>query len=193
MKRDIISAFRSNRKGILLGFSVLLCGVVLGIYIGVNVGKKEAPFGVFAALFHLQFSPFSYLVPDFLRFFLFGVLTLLSFFLPLPFVYPAIALFFFGKYFGEISCVCFLSDTVIAAVLSIAVVYLPLLLVGGGLLLLIALRAREFRLPSGADLCPKNVMKEVFFLLKLLLAYFVCLFLLYVIICGTLYLLVIAL
>lgn len=177
----------------IIGCVVLLCGVALGVYIGVKVGAKDAPFGVFAKLFHMEYAPFAYLGRDFLRFLLFGILASLSFFLPLPLLYPALALFFFGKYFGELACVCFQSDAVVAAMLSLIFVYLPLLFFGATLLLLIAQRVKNYRLNHGANLCICRTKSEIWFFLRLVLAYFVFLFLIYAVFCGALYLLVIAL
>ena len=193
LKRDILERWRQERKGLLLGYAILLCGVALGVYIGVKIGAKNPPFGVFAKLFHMEFSPFSYLGYDFLRFLLFCIFASLCFVLPVPLVYPGLALFFFGKYFGEVVCVCFQSDAFVAAMLSAVVIHLPSALLGGTLVLLIAQRAKRYRLSNGADLCIRRIKIEVFFFLKIVLAYFSFLFLLYVVFCGALYFLVIAL
>ena len=193
LKRDAFDLLKRERKGMILGFVILFCGVALGVYIGVRIGAKEAPFGVFASLFHLEFAPFGYLGRDFLRFFLFFILASLCYFLPMPFIYPALALFFFGKHFGEVACVCFQSDTLLAAALSVILVYLPMLLFGGMLLLLLAHRAKLYRMRQGAYLCLQKGKSEALFILKLLFAYFSALFLIYVLLCGALYLLVIAL
>ena len=193
LKRDAFDLLKRERKGMILGFVILFCGVALGVYIGVRIGAKEAPFGVFASLFHLEFAPFGYLGRDFLRFLLFFILASLCYFLPMPLLYPALALFFFGKYFGEVACVCFQSDAFLAAAVSALFVYLPLLIFGGMLLLLLAHRAKLYRLRQGAYLCLQKGKSEAIFISKLLLAYFSILFLLYVVFCGALYLLAIAL
>ena len=193
LKKDLTFAFRRDRSSILAWSCVLLFGVALGIYIGVTVGEKQPPFGVFGALFNLEFAPFSYLLPDFLRFFAFSLLAMLALILPLPILYPTLALFFFGKHFGEIACVCFLSDSLPAALLSFAVIYLPLLLFGGAFLIFVAHRAKSIRLRCGGTGCPQTLKSEIYLWLKLLVAYFILLFLLYVAVCGILYLIVIAL
>ncbi len=192
-KRDLFTACRRNRNSILAWSLVLLFGVGLGIYIGLTVGEKESPFGVFAALFNLEFAPFDYLVPDLLRFLAFSILSMLALFLPLPVLYPTLSLFLFGKHFGEIACVCFLSDGLPAALLSLFVIYLPLLLFGGSLLIFVAHRAKLSRLRYGGSWCQKAIKREILFWLKVHFAYFLVLLLLYVIVCGILYLFVIAL
>ena len=148
LKKDFFIALSQNKRTIASSAVVLALGVAFGVYIGVKVGEKPTPFGVFSSLFHLEFKPFSYIVPDFLRFLLFLGVTALAFFMPLPALYPAVALFFFGKHFGEIACVCFLSDPVFSAVFSIILIYLPLLVVGWGLILSLSLRAKAFLLFS---------------------------------------------
>lgn len=193
LKTDVAESFRRERSKLLGGFICLILGIALGVYIGIKVGEKPSPFGIFAKLFHLYFAPFSYIGSDFLRFLLFSVIASLSFFLPYPRVYPVLALFFFGKYFGQLSCVVFLSDSLISALLSILLVYLPLSIVGGYLLFRISLAAQDFRLSNCADFCRKSVVSELLFLLKILLSYFLILFLLYVILCGVIYLVTIAL
>ena len=188
-----MTGIREHKAGVISGLVLLLLGTILGIYIGSDVGEMQSPFGIFASLFALEFSPFSFLVPDFLRFLLFSVLSAMSFFLPLPMLYPAIALLFFGKYFGELAYVCFFSDPTIPAILSILLVYLPLLFIGGSMLLSIAIKARTSRIQSGVDPCRKSVKGEISHVLILLAAYFVMLFAIYVVLCGAIYLIMIAL
>ena len=175
------------------GLFWLIAGVALGVYIGIRVGEKEAPFGMFANLFHLNFAPFSHIGPDLLRFFLFSLLTALAFFLPYPAIYPAIALLFFGKYFGQLTCVVFLTDSFLSALLSALLLYIPLLLIGGWLLFRLSLHGSEFRLSNGVDRCRGTIKRVGICLLKALIAYFFALFFLYVILCGLIYLIVIAL
>ena len=193
LKKDLFAAFRQRRPHVLAWAGALFVGVALGIYIGVYVGEKEQPFGVFAALFNLEFAPFHYLVPDFLRFLLFSLLVFAAIFLPPAPLYPALALFFFGKHFGEISCVCFQSDSLPSALLSILLVYLPLLLFGGLLLIYLAQRAMGNKNRSIGVFCPQAIRGEALLWLKIHLLYFAVLFLLYVVLCGALYLFAIAL
>lgn len=193
LKKDFFTTLSAHKGGVFSGLALLLLGVAVGIYIGSDVGEMEPPFCIFASLFCLKFSPFSFLMPDFLRFLLFSLLSALSFFLPLPMLYPAIAIFFFGKYFGELACVCFFSDPIIPAILSILLVYLPLLVIGGSMLLSIAIKARSSRIKSGVDPCRKSVKGELLYVLTLLAAYFVLLFAIYVLLCGAIYLILIAL
>lgn len=193
IKKDIGFAVKQNKAKIFFYLGMMLLGVALGIYIGVKVGAKATPFGVFSALFHLEYAPFAYLVPDFLRFLLFLILCLLAYFLPFPKLYPSIATVLVGKYFGEIACVCFQSDSLLSFVLSVALVYLPLLFCAGSLLTVVAIRSNAFRLVDGADRCGKSVKKTLFFAVKTLLVYLLILFLIYVVLCGVLYLILIAL
>ena len=190
---DFRSCLREERKKLFAAMFWLLAGVALGIYIGIRIGGKESPFGMFAELFHLHFAPFSHVGPDFLRFLLFSVVVALSFFLPHPAIYPAVAIFFFGKYFGQLACVVFLSDPILSALFSVLFLYLPLLLIGGWLLFRLSLHGVEFRLCNGADCC-KGTWKRIFVcLLKSVVPYLFCVIFLYLIICGVIYLIVIAL
>ena len=192
LKKDISLALERNRNGVIVGVIVLLFGVAFGIYVGMNLDRQESPFGVFATLFSLNFTPFTYLIPDFLRFLLFLIFASMAFFLPLPSIYPMVSLFFFAKHFGEISCVVFLSDTLPSALLSILIVYIPLLLIGGTSLITISIRVKDYRLASGCDPCRRTVRSEILLCLSLLVLYFLLLFALYVILCGVLYLVMIA-
>ncbi len=192
-KKDVGFAVKQNKSQIIYYLVMLLLGVALGVYIGVKVGAKETPFGVFAALFHLKYAPFSYLVPDLLRFFLFLTVSILACYLPIPKLYPTISLLFVGKYFGEIACVCFQSDSLLSFVLSVAIVYLPLLFCAGVLLTVVALRSISVRLAVGADRCVNTAKKTLFFSLKIFLVYLLILFVIYVVLCGVLYLVMIAL
>ena len=69
-KTDFRSCLREERKKLFAAMFWLLAGVALGVYIGIRIGGKESPFGMFAELFHLHFAPFSHVGPDFLRFLL---------------------------------------------------------------------------------------------------------------------------
>ena len=193
LKNHFISTMREHRKKCIGEIILLLVGVALGIYIGVKVGAKETPFGFFARLFRLEYTPFRSLFPDFLRFLLFAAIASLAFFLPFPTIYPASALFFFGKYFGEIACVCMISDSIVSSLLSILIIYLPLLLIGSVLILYIAQYAKESRILCGSDPCRKSIWKMLFHAMICIGIYLVVLFLLYVIICGLVYLIVFAL
>ena len=170
-----------------------MIGICIGIYVGIKVGEKDTPFGIFACLFGLRFAPFTFLTPDFLRFLLFSIIASLSFFLPCPSLYPAVSLILFGKYFGELACVVFLTDSILSMVLSVLVVYLPLLLVGGSMILFIALKAKNARIRCGASPCLRSVKNELWCLGGCLGIYFTLLFLIYVVVCGVIYLLLIAL
>ena len=192
-KRDVSFMMGEHRNEVIGGAVFLLFGVGFGIYIGAKVGAKDAPFGIFANLFCLNYAPFSFIVPDFLRFLLFSVVSALSFLLPLPSIYPVVALFFFGKYFGELACVCFLSDSFLAFLLSVLIVYLPLLFFGGSGILLIGLFGKGSRILNGGDPCLKGIVRELIRLGICLAVYFALLFFIYVILCGALYLMMIAL
>ena len=193
LRKDFFSTLKTHKWGVVSGAFLLVVGVALGIFIGSDVGEKEAPFGMFASLFGLDYSPFGYLMPDFLRFLFFSALCSLAFFFPAPMLYPAVALIFFGKYFGEAAYVCFLSDPLIPASLNIILIHIPLLLMGGAMLISVTIKARYSRIECGADLCLKSIKRHMFYLLTLLLAYFMILLLLYVAICGVIYLVMIAL
>ena len=193
IKKDFFFTLKEHKWGVISCSVLLVAGVALGVFIGSDIGEKETPFAMFASLFGLEYSPFGYLMPDFFRFLLFSVLCSLAFFLPMPMIYPAISLLFFGKYFGEAAYVCFLSDPVIPAILTIVLIHIPLLLVGGAMLISITIKARGSRMECGADPSCKSIKREIFYVLSMIVAYFIILFLLYVVICGVIYLIMIAL
>ena len=192
-KKDILAALKDQRNRLLFYVVFLILGVVIGVLIGIKVGEKEPPFGVFGNLFHLNFEPFSYIFPDFLRFFFFSILSGLSYFLPCPKLYPSISMVFFGKYFGQLACLVFLTDAPIAAIFSLALIYLPLLLLGGVLLFRVGICGEDSRLCRGADSCKASLKSFILSWIFALIAYFILLVLLYVALCGILYLIVISL
>ena len=193
LKNDVFRLLKEKRTHLFLGFTVLLIGVIFGVVIAIKIGEKDTPFGVFASLFDQNYSPFSYLVPDLLRFVLFALLCSLCFFLPIPLLYPTFALLFFGKYFGQLSAVVWLSDPIFPALLSILLIYLPLVFLGGFLLIYLAFTGSEYRLAIGGDPCPITIKRGLITILLSVFAYFALLFFLYVVLCGLLYLLTIAL
>ncbi len=193
LKLDLKESIKHNKRRLIALYGWLLAGMAIGIYIGVKIGEKNAPFGMFSELFHLKYEPFSHVWPDFLRFFLFAFLCALCYFLPFPTIYPALAALFFGKYFGQLACVVFLTDSLIASLLSCVLLYIPLLIVGGWLLFRISLKCGEFRLCNGTDPCKNSLKRAGATLLLSLIMYLLLLFLLYVMLCGLIYLIVIAL
>ena len=192
LKNDLLSAIDENRKPILTASILLVCGIALGAFIATKTQGVEPPFGVIAHLFRLEFHPFGYLVSDLIRFLLLSVLASLSFFLPLFHIYPAVAIIFFGKYCGQVACTVLFCDSRISAILGILLIYLPLAIIGGALLLCIWIRARQFRLCRGADSCMRVLGEHALFWVNIALLYVIFLFLIYVLLCGTFYLIVVA-
>ena len=193
LRSDFLRSLKEERKRLCFYGVFLLAGVILGVFIGIKIGEKESPFGIFALLFHMDFAPFGHLLPDFLRFLFFAVFAGLSYFLPCPKLYPLLSMIFFGKYFGQFACLAFLSDSLIAAFFSLFLVYLPLLVVGGFLLFSIAIYGEDSRLCRGADVCHRSLKRFFHRILLSIVCYFSLLFILYVLLCGTLYLIVISL
>ena len=192
-KTDFLTAFSERKKEILLYSIILALGVSLGIYVGTKVGAKESPFGVFAFIFRSNYIPFPYILREALRFSLFAVIAILSYFLPRYPLYPAFSLFFFGKHFGELSCLVFLSDSVAAAVPTVLFTAIPLLIVGAILLIRISLSALDFRVCNGGFLCSNNLKRAGCILLCSVLIYMTVLIFVYLIFCGLFYLLISAL
>ena len=191
-KTDLSACIRENRKGLIIKTFFLFLGFAVGIYVGYKIGEMESPYGVFASIFHFDYSPTSWLITDFLRFFLFALLCLLDFFLPPYALYSAISLFFFGKYYGQAVCLSFQSDGFPSACLSLFLVYLPLLLIGGALLMRFSLFSAEYRLCRGADTCPRSLKRAAICIGKVLLGYFIALLFIYLVLCGVIYLTVVA-
>jgi len=192
VKRDFCESVKNHWQLFLHAVIVTMIGIGVGVYIGIRIGERETPFSIFAGLFHLNYQPFSYLLPDLFRFILYTAIASLAFFLPLPIIYPTLAYFFFGKYFGQAACISFLSDSVAAATLSLAIIYLPFVMIGTILFFFVTLKTSEFRLCKGADFHKYSLSKVVICLLKPIALYFFSIFLIYVPICGIIYLLVIA-
>ena len=188
LKTDLVSCARDHRKEFLVKCLFMLLGVGLGVYIGVKIGANEGPFSVFAKLFCLSYTPFSLLFGDLLRLLFYSILTVLGFFLPPCPLYSSAALFLLGKYYGELACLSFLTDSVLAAVLSLILIYLPLLLIGGVVLMRISLYSSDFRLSCGTERGARSFRKTAGIVGKALLVLLLALFLLYVVLCGVIYL-----
>ena len=88
---------------------VTILGIAFGVWLGRKIGEAETPFGAFASLFRLSYDPFSYFLPELLRFSIFSLIASLSHYLPFTFVYPVFSLFFFGKHFGILAAVAHFS------------------------------------------------------------------------------------
>lgn len=190
LKTDFFAVFAERKREILLYSILLLLGVALGIYVGVELGGAEEPFGLFARLFRLDYAPFGYILPELLRFSIFSVIASLSYYLPLYPIYPALALLFFGKHFGELSCLVFLSDSLPAAFSTTLFAAIPFLVLGGILLIRIALYATDFRVCDGGFFTPNNLKRTGYILFCSIVIYLLFLLLVYLIFCGLLYLLI---
>lgn len=190
--KDIIREIREDKKRILFFGVFLLLGILLGVYIGIKIGESDPPYSVFAKLFRLDFSPFSYIASGFFRFLLYAIFAALAYFLPIPWIYPAVSIFLFGKYFAQLACIAFLSDSIFAAILSLVLIYLPLLLFGWLLLLRLTSNALESRLCNGPDPCKRSLKSAFICFLTAMILYLLALFLLHLILCGLIYLIAIA-
>ena len=192
-KTDFICFLARNKKEILLYTCILLFGIGFGVFLGIKIGEQDSPFCTIAKLFRAEYSPFSSIFPELLRFSVYCLIAVASFFLPFYPIYAILSLFFFGKHFGEFLCLSFLTDPVFCAILSLLLICIPLILLGAALLLHITLSAREFRLCNGGFWCKNNLKRAGFFLFRSILIYFALLIIIYLLLCGTLCLLVLAL
>lgn len=192
-KTDFLSAFSERKKEILLHLILLILGVGLGVYVGTQIGAKEEPFGVFARIFRSDYAPFYYILRELLRFSIFAVIAALSYFLPCYPLYPTFSLFFFGKHFGELACLAFLSDAVATALPTVLITAIPLLIIGGGLLIRIALLASNFRLCNGGFLRANTLKRAGYILFCSIVIYATLLTIVYLLFCGLFYLLITAL
>ena len=192
-KTDFLSAFSCRRKEILLHIVIASLGIAFGIYFGVKLGEKAQPFCIFARLFRLEYSPFDEIFSEVLRFSIFALIAALSYFLPCYPLYPVFSLFFFGKHFGEIACICFLADSFASALATLLVILLPTLIVGVGLLSWIALHAQEFRVCNGGFIVKSALKKAAKILLSSLVIYAILLFVLHLVLCGSIYILLVVL
>ena len=183
-KTDFFSFFRDRKKGILLYTTVLLLGVTLGIFVGYKLGEQDAPVGVFALIFHSEFNPFSFLFIETIRFSVLSGLCILCYFLPIWQFYPIFALLLFGKHFGEVACLSFLTDELASFILSLFFLYLPLLLIGGLLLTWIALQEGQYRICNGGFACKSNLKSAFRVFLTAIALYLFLSFIFAVILCG---------
>ena len=192
-KTDFFSVFSDRKKDILLYTITLIIGVGVGVYIGIKLGAQEEPFGVISRIFRLKYTPFSYFLSELLRFSVFAFIAEASFFFPCYPLFPAFSLFFFGKHFAESACLAFLSDSITAAILTTFLTIIPLILVGGILLIRIALFAPDFRVCDGGFFCKNNLKRFGYILFCSIVVYLILLFAVYLLLCGILYLLIVAL
>ena len=193
LRTDFLSAF-SKRKPEILGYIIVtILGIAFGVWLGRKIGEAETPFGAFASLFRLSYDPFSYLLPELLRFSIFSLIASLSHYLPFAFVYPVFSLFFFGKHFGEYVYLTFCVDPLLCALPSALLTLLPLLMIGSALLVRIVLLARDLRLCNGGFPCRESLKRTGWCLLLALTIYALALFSVYLVLCGSIYLLLLVL
>ena len=162
------------------------------MYVAVRIGEKEAPYGIFSLLFRLEFAPFSWIFTYLLRFLLYLLIAAIGFFVSVPWAFVGAAVFLYAKYFGEIIVLCFLTDAIASAVLSLLLAYLPILLLGVFLYFMLFLKANELKMCGGNPFNGKTLSKTLLFLLRLVLLYFVFCIFIFLAVCGLFYLVIIA-
>ena len=191
--KDFRTTIRENKFFLTYSALWLALGVGIGIYIGIRIGESVAPISVFGRLLRGDYSPFRYIARDLLRWCLLSNLVFIGYYLTFPRVFSAIALSFYGKYFGQIACVTFLSDTVVAAVLSMIIVYIPLLILGAFLLFRLVLSMERYRTCGRETPNGRSLLRLGSFLAIPFVAYTAFLFACYLVVCGSIYLFLIML
>ena len=183
-KTDFFAFFRDRKKDFLIFAGVLTLGVALGVFVGYRLGEQDDPVGVFALIFRSAYHPFSFLFMETLRFAILSGLCILCYFLPIWQIYPTFALLLFGKHIGEVVCLSFLSDSLASCFLSFFFLYLPLLIVGGILLLRIALYEDQYRIANGGFPCKNNVKSALWLYVTTSTVFLILCFLFSVILCD---------
>lgn len=191
LKQDLGNYIKENLKSFVISVIFAILGVILGVVVACKIGEQETPYSVFAALFRLSFKPFSYILPCFLRFTFYLIVAALGFFLPMPQCYPCVALFFYGKSIGQTVTFCFLTDALVSAFFSL-LLYLVLFIVGVFILFSTLVKVLEMKICYGACINSKNLFRILLYLLRFLLIYFALLLFLFLICCGVIYLIAIA-
>ena len=190
---DLKNCVKKNSKLIALSFVLASAGAALGALIACKIGEKAAPYSVFACLFKLSYAPFSFVFSYLLRFFLYLLIASFGFFLPLSAFYPSIALVLYGRSVARNVATAFLTDSIGCSVLSLVFVELPLFLLGVSLFAFTFVKISERKMCRGIALNAKTLTEILPYLLKCLTLYFIALFLIFVVICGATYLLVVVL
>ena len=179
-------------KLFVFSFLIAILGAALGVLVALKIGEREAPCSAIANLFCLSYKPFTFVISHFMRFILYLLIASLGFFLPLSALYPAIALFFYGKYIAQIATFAFLTDSIASAVLSLLIVSLPIFIAGVICLFFIYCKAFEWKICHGERFNAANVSRFLPDLAKCLIFYFLALASIFLVICGLIYIVVIA-
>ena len=187
-KEDVSRCISENRQALILSLVISLLGIGFGVLVAVKLGERESPYCVFAKLFRLSFRPFSFVFPYFLRFSLFVLLAAVGFFLPFSQAFPILAFFFYAKFIGQTAALCFLTDALVSSLLSLLIIYIPLFAIGFFCLFFLFVRISEMKLCHGIPFDRKSLSSVLRYVLTPIIVYFLTLILLFVFLCGVIYL-----
>lgn len=191
IQKDLFRSVKENGQTLLFTFLFAFAGVALGIYVGVKIDPAPAENGIFACLFRLEYTPFAWSWRFFIRFFLYFLLGYLGYFLLHPWLFGGIGVFLFSKYICEIATLCLRCDSLFSALCSLLIVYLPLFLLGVFLFFYLILDMLGQR-SCKASFTRRRIMQTVGRFFGLLAIYFSICLLLFVAVCGILYLIAVA-
>ena len=190
MQKDLFRSVKENAQTLFFVFLFAFAGLALGVYVGVKVSPEPSPC-IFLRLYRLEYTPFAWTWDFCVRFLIYFFIAYLGYFFFHPWLLGGIGVFFFAKYISQTATFSLRLDPLFSATCSLILIYLPLILCGVFLFFFLILDMLENRsrcLPLNA----KRIFQTLGRFLGLFAIYFLLCILLFVVLCGILYLVVIA-
>ena len=192
LKNDLRRSICENKSLFAVFLVTAFLGAAFGVYVGIKSERPSAPYGVFSCIFYGKYAPFSLIFKEFFRFFLYFCIAFVGGAVLSPVIFGAVGVFFFTKHWSEVATVVLRADAVFGAVLSLILVYIPLLTAGYFLTYLSVLFHRASASPFRGGVCAaKRVFPTLRYAIGTLAVYFLFLILIYFILCGVIRLFVV--
>lgn len=191
IQKDLFRSVKENGQTLFFTFLFAFAGVALGVYVGVKIEPSPVENGIFACLFRLEYTPFAWSSRFFVRFFPYFLLGYLGYFLLHPWILGGIGVFLFAKYMSELATLCLRFDSLFSALCSLFLIYLPLFLLGVFLFFYLIIDMLE-KGSCQVSFTLRRIMQTVGRFFGLLAIYLTICLLLFVAVCGILYLIAVA-
>ena len=190
IQKDLFRSVKENGQTLFFTFLFAFLGAALGIYVGVKTDPQPEP-GIFVLLFRLEYTPLAWTWHFCLRFFIYFFIAFFGYFFLHPWLLGGAGIFLFAKYISQTATLCIRFDPFFSAICSLVIIYLPLFICGGFLFFYLILDMLDKR-SRCAVFTAKRFFRTFGRFFGLFVLYLLICLLLFVAICGMLYLILIA-
>ena len=191
-EKDMAKSIKENASSFVFCWIIACIGLAIGVYVAIKIPTFEPPYGIFSYLFRCEYTPFVWLRIFFLRFLLYFLLASVGYVISAPYVFTTGAIILFSKYIGQVMATCYLTDAAVSAIFSIILIYFPIFVVGIFSFFYLLVDMNALKICGGNGFSLKIMAGAGGYLLKIAFIMFLLLLLLFVALCGVIYLFVVA-